>query len=334
MGERSPLAEAVMNRTHWLVAIVSILAVRGLADVYLNYLSAQPRKEVGTAEARKAGAFDGDRALTYLSAICDIGSRISGSEGMTKQQEVLRKHFEKLGAKVELQKFDGKQPSQDRAVPMANMIVSFHPESKKRVLICGHYDTRPIADQETNVRDWKKPFASANDGTSSVAFLMELGHHVKDLKPEVGVDFVFFDAEEFIHDRVKDKFFLGSEYFAAEYKKGTSGVKYQAGILLDLFAGKGATYKVEPNSMLQAGALVEQVWQLAAALDVKAFIFEYGPSVQDDHLALNKVGIPCLDIIDFDYAHWHRLSDTPDKCSAESMANVAKVVMAWLQKVK
>ena len=54
----------------------------------------------------------------------------------------------------------------------------------------------------------------------------------------------------------------------------------------------------------------------------------------DDHIALNRVGIPCIDIIDFDYPHWHRLSDTPDKCSAVSMANVAKVIMAWVQKVK
>jgi hypothetical protein len=56
--------------------------------------------------------------------------------------------------------------------------------------------------------------------------------------------------------------------------------------------------------------------------------------VLDDHIALNRAGIPTIDIIDFDYPHWHRLSDTPDKCSAESMANVAKVIMAWLQKVK
>jgi glutaminyl-peptide cyclotransferase len=148
------------------------------------------------------------------------------------------------------------------------------------------------------------------------------------------VDFVLFDAEEFIHDRNRDKFFLGSDHFGAQYVLGKSGIKYRAAILLDLFAGKGATYKVEQNSMLKAGPLVEDVWRIAADLGVKNFIPEYGHTVQDDHLALNRAGIPAIDIIDFDYEHWHRLSDTPDKCSAESMANVAKVVMAWLQKVK
>jgi len=202
------------------------------------------------------------------------------------------------------------------------------------VIVCGHYDTRPIADQETNVRDWTKPFASANDGASSVAFLMELSQHVKDLKTEVGIDVVLFDGEEWIHDRTRDKFFLGSDHFAAEYKKAKDGPKAKAAVNLDLFAGKGATYPVEENSRLLAGPLCEDFWKVAADVGVKSFRWEQGPEVLDDHIALNRAGIPAIDVIDFDYPHWHRLSDTPDKCSAESMANVAKVLMAWLERVK
>jgi len=321
-----------MSRRVWLFVTVGLFAILGGVLVYFNTLDA--KEESSDPAARKAGPFDGDRALAYLSSVCDLGSRVCGSEGMTKQQELLRKHFEKHGAKVTLQKFEGKQPSQDKAVPMANMIVSWHPKAERRVIICGHYDTRPIADQEPNFRDWTKPFASANDGTTTVGFLMELAHHMKDLKTQVGVDFVLFDAEEFIHDKNRDKYFLGSEHFAAEYKKSKDGPKYVAAILLDLFAGKGATYPVENNSAWQAGELCKDFWGIAAELEVKSFRWEPGPEVLDDHIALNKAGIPCIDIIDFDYKHWHRLSDTPDKCSAVSMANVAKVVMAWLQKVK
>src|SRR3954468_9120268 len=40
--------------------------------------------------------FDSDRALKYLKQLCDIGPRISGSEGMKKQQEVIEAHFKKL----------------------------------------------------------------------------------------------------------------------------------------------------------------------------------------------------------------------------------------------
>jgi len=327
--------ERIMRRRVWLFATVGLFAFVGGLVVFLKTLDARPEKEdSGDPAARKSGAFDGDRALTYLATICEIGPRLSGSEGMTKQQDMLKRHFEKHGATVTLQKFEGKQPSREKAVPMANMIVSWHPKAQRRVMICGHYDTRPIADQEPNFRDWTKPFASANDGTSTVAFMMELAHQMKDLKSEVGVDFVLFDAEEFIHKPNEDKFFLGSEHFAAEYKKAKDGPKYIAGVLLDLFAGKGATYPVENNSAWHAGELCKQIWGIAAELEVKRFKWEPGPEVLDDHIALNKVGIPCVDIIDFDYKHWHRLSDTPDKCSAESMASVAKVIVAWLQHVK
>jgi glutaminyl-peptide cyclotransferase len=321
-------------RFGFMTLVGSFLLVSGVL-VFRTFLFAKPPKaDSGDPAARKAGDFDGERAIKYLKYICELGPRISGSEGMKAQQIILRKHFEALGAKVTLQEFDGKQPSRDQSVKMANMIVSWHPEKTKRVMICGHYDTRPIADQETNIRDWRKPFVSANDGTSTVAFLMEMGNLMKNLKTEIGVDFVFFDGEEYINDRVKDKFFLGSDYFASEYKKNRGGPKYQAAILLDLFAQIGATYAIEENSRFYAGDLVEEFWKVAAKEGVKAFINEGGPQVQDDHLALNKVGIPAIDIIDFDYDHWHRLSDTPDKCSPESMANVAKVIVAWLQQLK
>ena len=67
---------------------------------------------------------------------------------------------------------------------------------------------------------------------------------------------------------------------------------------------------------------------------MKSFVWVPGHTVEDDHLALIRVGIPAMDIIDFDYKHWHKLSDTPEQCSGEKMAEVAKVLTAWVQKVK
>ena len=134
--------------------------------------------------------------MAYLQKICDLGPRMSGTKEMEQQQELIIKHFEKLGATVKKQTFLGKQLSKKNAVPMTNIIVSWFPERKCRVILCSHYDTRPIADQEKDPRKWRDPFVSANDGGSGVALMMELGHHMKDLKTAVGVDFVFFDGEE------------------------------------------------------------------------------------------------------------------------------------------
>ncbi len=69
-------------------------------------------------------------------------------------------------------------------------------------------------------------------------------------------------------------------------------------------------------------------------LGAKSFKYERGHEVQDDHLALNRVGIPTVDVIDFDYAHWHKLTDTADKISGDQLAEVSKVISTWLQKIK
>jgi glutaminyl-peptide cyclotransferase len=283
-------------------------------------------------------AFDRDRAMKYLEAVCAIGPRVSGSAGMDKQQELLEKHFKEHGGKVVWQKFTARQRSTRRLVNLANLIVSWHPERPRRVVLCSHYDTRPIADREPDPRDWRKPFLSANDGGSGVALLMELAHHVRDVKTKVGIDFVFFDGEEFIDDPKKDEYFLGSRHFAQQYRHGlaTSKTRYVAAVLLDMVAGKGARFPIEQNSWWRAGLLTRSVWGVAAKLGSPVFVadrFSRVP-VEDDHVPLNDNGIPAIDIIDFDYPHWHRLSDTPANCSGATMEQVARVLLLWLGEVK
>jgi len=283
--------------------------------------------------------FDGKRAMRYLEALCELGPRISGSEGMKRQQMLLTKHFEQHGAKVTRQVFEAKQRSQPKPVEMVNLIASWFPDRKRRVIFCGHYDTRPIADQEPRRQDWTKPFLSANDGTSTMAWLMELAHHMKGFPTAVGVDFVCFDGEEYIFNPspdvlTRDRYFIGSEHFANEYRRHPPQHIYTAAILLDLFAHKNARYPVEENSRFGAGKLVEEVWTIAKELKVDAFRWERGLEIQDDHLALQRVGIPAIDIIDFDYPHWHRLSDTPDKCDPAAFERVGRVLTVWLQRQK
>lgn len=284
--------------------------------------------------------FDAKRAMGYLVELCKIGPRVSGSEGMKKQQERLEAHFKKLGGTVTRQKFQARQRSQRQPVEMANLVVAWHPDRPRRVVLCGHYDTRPIADQEPERSDWTKPFVSANDGTSTAAWMMELAHHMKDFKAEVGVDFVLFDGEEYIFDNRRqeaggDRYFFGSEHFARDYRANPPAHKYVAGVNLDLFAGKDARFPVEQNSKFHAGRVVEEVWKTANRLGVKSFRAEEGPDVLDDHIALNQIAkIPTIDVIDFDYEHWHRLSDTPENCSAETMGDVARVLTVWIQRQK
>ncbi len=279
-------------------------------------------------------AIDGKRYMGYLKAVCDIGPRLSGSPNMKKQQDLIIAHFEKHKVPVAKQSFEAKQVSRENPVPLTNLIVSINPEKKKRAILCTHYDTRPFADQEPDPRKWRETFVSANDGGSGVALLMELAHHLPDMKLDVGVDLVFFDGEEFIFDRDKDKYFLGSEHFAKTWKKTANRPDYFGAILFDMIAGKLATLPAEDHSYTQAPELCNAIWRIAKEQKCPSFKQAVGQRVLDDHLSLLDVGIPAIDIIDFDYRHWHRLTDTPENCDPTTPAEVAKVVSVWLQRAK
>jgi glutaminyl-peptide cyclotransferase len=332
---------ATFGRFAFRLGVAALLVVLGCFPMSRpSTNSAEPPTRDSDFAIDRNGAspvpFDARRAMGYLDDVCAIGPRISGSEGMQKQQELLTKHFEKLGGKVELQKFTARQNSQKQPVEMANLIVSWFPERERRVILCSHYDTRPIADQEPDMRKWREPFLSANDGGSGVALLMELGHHMKDLKTNVGVDFVFFDGEEYVFEPRSDKYFFGSENFGRVYRKDKK-CKYLAAVLMDMIGGKTPHFPVEQNSWFQAGDLVQQLWSIAGELKCTAFegIGNDSPRVEDDHVALfRNGGIPAIDIIDFSYPHWHRLSDLPENCAGAGLEQVARVLSVWIQRVK
>ncbi|MEX0703043.1 MAG: M28 family peptidase [Planctomycetales bacterium] len=281
------------------------------------------------AEADPAPKLDAARAFGYLTQVCRIGPRISGTDGMTEQQRLIQKHFSDHGAKVRYQSFDAPHPLTGRAVRLDNMIVAWNPEAKKRVLLACHYDTRPYPDQDR--RNPRGRFIGANDGGSGVALFMELAHHMPQLDSPYGVDFVFFDAEELVY-RDGDKYFLGSEHFAKDYKENPPGHEYVCGVVVDMVADKRLDLYFEQNSLKHAPRVTRSIWKTAARLNVAEFIPREKHAVNDDHVPLNEIaGIPTCDIIDFDYPYWHTMQDVPARCSGESLAKVGRVLLEWLR---
>lgn len=298
------------------------------------------------------GGFDKLRAMAYLVKICDLGPRISGTPAFYKMVDLLDEHFTSLGLKVERQKFRATQRSRPRPIEMVNLIARYQPDELRRVIICAHYDTRPIADQEPNERDWYKPFLGANDGASGPAFMMEFAKLLPEIKPAVGVDFVLFDGEEYIfwnqnHPNGPDEYFLGSKHFAQQYdaaRRSGSKMVYLEAVLLDMIAGKDPVFRYEGHSWMQAGPLAQRLWKIAAEVKAPAFQPQFGQPILDDHLSLLNVGIPTVNIVPsasqfavnrfIDYPHWHRLSDIPANCDPEGMDQVARVLRVWLQRLR
>jgi glutaminyl-peptide cyclotransferase len=292
--------------------------------------------EANAAMLASPAPIDGKRAYGYLKSICELGPRVAGSPENARQLKMVADHFTKMGGKVRAQHFQADHPLTGKRVDMVNLIGSWHPERQQRVLISAHYDTRPHADQEDDPDRRNLPFLGANDCASGVALLMEIAHHLDKIETTWGVDLVLFDGEELVYgDRPrKGEYFLGSWAFARDYAKQIEQrdykTRYVAGILLDMVGGKDLQIKREPNSMEFAPALVREVWAVAKQVNAKSFVNDVGREVLDDHLPLNDSGIPTIDIIDFEYPFWHKADDLPENCSAESLAEVGRVLTAWL----
>ena len=295
----------------------------------------RPNRSAEAADSRlEKIPFDGARAYEHLKQVCAIGRRPSGSPGMEAQQKLLAAHFQKLGGEVEFQRFNATHPVDGSAVPMANLIVRWHPKSTERILLCTHYDTLPFP-----LRDRRNPrgtFIGANDGTSGVAVLMELAHEMPKLPTKYGVDFVLLDGEEFIFSE-QDRFFLGSEHFSRAYAENPPPYRYRWGVLLDMVGDADLQIYQEGYSMSwdDTRPLVEDIWATAGRLGVREFISRQKYFVRDDHLPLHDTAkIPTCDVIDFDYPPWHTQGDTPKQCSALSLAKVGWVLREWLKAVQ
>ena len=275
--------------------------------------------------------WDSRRAFGYLQKVCEIGPRVSGTEGMLKQRAMIIEHFRQFGCEIRAQAFDVAHPQTGIPVRMTNLVISFDPTAKLRVVLACHYDTRPFPDRD-RVRP-RGPFIGANDGASGVALFMEMAHHMKTIRPRYGVDFVMFDGEELVYQDF-DKYFIGSEYFARWYRDNPPDYKYVCGVVADMVADKNLNIYIERNSLKMAPKVTQSLWVTARNMKVKEFIFKQKYEVRDDHLAMNQIaGIPTADIIDFDYPYWHTTRDTARSCSATSLSKVGRVLLQWLTEV-
>lgn len=302
----------------------------------LEALTPEEKDSLDEVLKKTRHAFDPVAAQVYLTRLCEMGPRISGTPAMQVQQAALETYFHNLGAKVEKQKFIVPHPETRAATELTNMVIQLHPDRRRRILICCHYDTRPFADQDP--QDPRARLLGANDGASGVGLLMVLAPALQKLEGRTGIDLVFFDAEELVYQRPRDPLFVGSTHFARQYANSPPrDFVYVGGVLIDMIGDRELELYYEKNSLKSAGPITKSVWNKARQLKIREFVAQPLHEVRDDHLPLNQIaGIPTTDLIDFDYpsrqsdvSYWHTREDLPDKCSPVSLAKVGVVLIEW-----
>jgi Zn-dependent M28 family amino/carboxypeptidase len=140
------------------------------------------------------------------------------------------------------------------------------------------------------------------------------------------VDLLFFDGEDYGREQDHQHYLIGSRRYVRDHPQ----YRPRALILLDMVGDADLRIPMEGYGAKRAPELTARVFERALSLGLPAFVREEGPAVLDDHTPFLAVGVPAVDLIDFDYPAWHTLGDTPAACSPESLEQVGRLLVSLL----
>ncbi|MDE6769312.1 MAG: M28 family peptidase [Muribaculaceae bacterium] len=284
------------------------------------------------AEETAKVAFDADSAYSYVAKQVAFGPRVPNSEAHRQCGDWLTSELRRHGAAVteqraNLKAFDG------TILNARNIFGQINPDAKSRILLLAHWDCRPWADADPNPANHKTPVDGANDGASGVGVILEIARQLNLANSDLGVDFLFVDAEDWGDEGNEDSWALGTRYFMEN--PPVAGYAPEYAILLDMVGGKNATFYREYFSEQAAPDIAARVWSAAGALEYGNMFFNrVGTAVTDDHTQLIAHGIPAIDIIEYHpeaesgfNPRWHTVNDNMEGIDPKTLEAVGKTVL-------
>ncbi len=328
-----------MKQNYTLLSLATLLFAGIVACSNKSGKSTPDVTEAETRTTVHVPTFNADSAYQYVKAQVDFGPRVPNTAAHKACGEYLAAKLEQFGAKVYNQYAD--LVAYDNTILKArNIIGAYNPDSRRRVLLCAHWDSRPYADEDSDKKTRQTPILGANDGASGVGVLLEVARQLQQQAPAIGIDLIFFDAEDygiptFYKGQYKpDTWCLGSQYWGRVPHVQNYNARY--GILLDMVGGKNATFYQERFSKRTAGKQVKKIWDAAHRLGFGSFFPKQdGTEVTDDHMYVyNLQKIPCVDIINYDPNcdtgfgdFWHTHDDNMDVIDKGTLNAVGQTVL-------
>lgn len=334
-----------MNVKNSLIYCTSLLFT---SFILLTACDNDKKKEAQEGEKEKKSVavpnFNPDSAYQFIKHQVELGPRVPNSAAHKKAGEYFINKLKSYGAQVQTQDFEA-TTFDNQKLYLRNIIASFQPEKKKRILLAAHYDTRPFADKDLERPN--EPIAGANDGASGVGVLLEIARVLsKNNPPDVGVDIILFDGEDWgeLEGEPRSEppagldswWCLGSQYWSKN--KHEKGYSAYYGILFDMVGAKNAQFPMEDTSLYFARSIVEKIWSQAENLGYSNYFIRKQPGgITDDHLYVNQYAkIPMVDIVHYDpvngyfgdFHHSHR--DNMDIISKETLEAVGQTAIAVL----
>lgn len=289
-------------------SIIPLLLVLFLVSCGKEGKKSQGSKQDEPAAGINVPPFNADSAYHYVATQVAFGPRIPNTPAHEEAADYLVGKLKRFGANVTIQEFQVDHFS--GTLNLKNIVASFNPEKRKRILLGAHWDTRPFSDKDPQMPN--ATFPGANDGASGVGVLLEIARVIsKSQPPDVGVDIILFDGEDWgeregnqgthpLPEGLQEWWCLGSQHWAKNKHKPNYSAYY--GILLDMVGAGNAQFHREGYSMEFAPSIVEKVWDHAQRLGyAHVFKRQTQAGVTDDHLFVNTIArIPMINIVHFE----------------------------------
>lgn len=270
----------------------------------------------------------GAPALALTNDILAYGPRPPDSEALAKVKYHLAAELKSAGWETTLQEFERETPR--GKVKFSNLRARLPLGGKDtwgrdvKGILCAHIDSKYFKDIT---------FLGADDAASACAALVEIAKELSENDPDQArqLEIVFFDGEESLGDHITalDGLF-GSRYYANSWRTLPNKPKF--GILLDMVGHKDLRIRIPSDSPKH---LADLMFAAAKKEGVSSHFGSASFPITDDHVPLNIVGIPTLDIIgDFgNKPWWHTPGDNAAIISSESLDISIRVTMRMLDEL-
>ena len=294
--------------------------------------------------------FDGNLANESVTTQVDFGPRVPGSNASME----LRNWFMETRPEFDW-RLDPHFRGGYNLTNLEGKLMPSNPTNETPVIVlAAHYDSRDRAERDSDPTMTNQPIPGANDGASGVAVLWELARIIPSMNLEHEVWILLTDAEDQGSNEHPSMWALGAKAWA-ENRTEQDINRIDAFLLVDMIGDADLkiyrTYPPSPSNE-EGNRLWMAVENLSGPLGLLDGVedcngtmgndiinFSAMDGVIDDHVPMNDVGIPAIDLIDIRYGenatawegYWHTHEDTPDKVSAESLAHIGRLLELGLR---
>ena len=342
MIQQSPLQPFSKLLTLGVLAI-AIICTQCTSDTSTTETTTPPTP----TQAVKVPPINRDSAFQFVNKQVSFGPRVPNSDAHRACKEWLVQTLNRFGAAVIEQDFEVEAYT-GTVLNATNIIAQFNPDSRKRIVLAAHWDSRHIADSPLSTERKNEPILGADDGGSGVGVLLEIARTIQQNPIPIGIDIILFDAEDHGNSsddsterqavqRNQQTWALGAQHWSRNPHR--AGYQAEYGILLDMVGTRHARFPREGYSVQFAKPIVDKVWRLANKMGYSNYFAntDYQGGITDDHFFVNTIAkIPMIDIINLPAttnqtsfgAHWHTHNDNMDIINKRTLGAVCQVVTA------